>query len=439
MATPIITVEGISKQYHIGSRRGYTTFRDAIANAFSEPLRRLRNFGRSSSREADTFWALKDVSFDVAEGEVIGLIGRNGAGKSTLLKILSRVTDPTAGSAVLDGRIGSLLEVGTGFHPELTGRENVYLSGAILGMHRSEIRSKFDQIVEFSGVGKFVDTPVKRYSSGMLVRLGFAVAAHLEPEILLIDEVLAVGDSEFQRKCLGKMSEVAHGHRTVVFVSHNMSAIMNLCHSAVLLDEGRVVYHGTPQGAVEQYLGMIAESRTGFVDLTEHRGRPPAMKPVITSIAMRGNGNDSEYGSVIHTGDDMVLELTYDTGGETLNHAFVGIHTSLGERICSVGTHLDPEFHETLCGKGTLQCRLPEICLTAGDYSLTVCLGNKPGTNVDMVQDAMRFRVELADYFGTGERLLHGQGHIAQRCRFHPLATEEIAPCGARHRVSSAR
>jgi len=247
---PIIKVENISKQYRIGAtRESYPTLRDALAGAIRSPL------GRRRRRAAtETIWALKDVSFEVAPGEVVGIIGRNGAGKSTLLKILSRITEPTTGRAELYGRTASLLEVGTGFHPELTGRENMFLNAAILGMPRSEIESKFDEIVAFAEIEKFIDTPVKHYSSGMYVRLAFAVAAHLEPDVLIVDEVLAVGDTAFQKKCLGKMQGVTQHGRTVLFVSHSMSAVKSLCGRALLLDSGRVACEGDVHEVVDQYL-----------------------------------------------------------------------------------------------------------------------------------------------------------------------------------------
>src|SRR5258707_5219817 len=231
---PIIKVEGLSKQYRIGVRQeSFATLRDAIAGAVRAPLNRLRRNGHSAN---NTIWALKDVGFEVAPGEALGIIGRNGAGKSTLLKLLSRITEPTTGEVELYGRVGSLLEVGTGFHPELTGRENIFLNGAVLGMRRAEIARKFDEIVAFAEVDEFLDTPVKHYSSGMYMRLAFAVAAHLEPEILVIDEVLAVGDAQFQKKCLGKMEDVSKNEgRTVLFVSHNMGAIKSLCTTSIIL------------------------------------------------------------------------------------------------------------------------------------------------------------------------------------------------------------
>src|SRR6266550_2944240 len=250
MKQPIIKVESLSKRYRIGTL-GHTSFRDAVAGAVRAPLRSLR--GKNGPDE-NTIWALKDVSFEVAPGEIIGIIGRNGSGKSTLLKILSRITRPTSGRVALKGRVGSLLEVGTGFHSELSGRENVFLNGAVLGMTRREIENKFDEIVAFAETEQFLDTPVKHYSSGMTVRLAFAVAAHLEPEILIIDEVLAVGDIAFQKKCLGKMNEVARHGRTVLFVSHDISAINALCQRAILLHEGSLVMDGLTRDVSRYYL-----------------------------------------------------------------------------------------------------------------------------------------------------------------------------------------
>src|SRR6266699_1579953 len=257
MSDIAIQCEGIGKQYRIGERESYKALRDVITDAIKSPFRRLRQAANGSERTGNgkpTIWALQDVSFEVKEGEVLGIIGRNGAGKSTLLKILSRITEPTCGYAEIDGRIGSLLEVGTGFHPELTGRDNIFLNGAILGMRRAEVSRKFDEIVAFAEVEKFIDTPVKRYSSGMYVRLAFAVAAHMETEILLVDEVLAVGDAQFQKKCLGKMGDVARRGRTVLFVSHNMSAIQLLCSHAIRLGSGRIVGNGPAREKVEDYL-----------------------------------------------------------------------------------------------------------------------------------------------------------------------------------------
>jgi lipopolysaccharide transport system ATP-binding protein len=258
----VIEAEGIAKCYRLGEREAYRALRDVLAGALTAPLRRPRERGGPAAE----VWALDDVSFALARGEVLGLIGANGAGKSTLLKVLSRITDPTRGRVVLRGRVGSLLEVGTGFHPELTGRENIFLNGTILGMRRAEIVRRFDEIVDFSGAGRFLDTPVKRYSSGMQVRLAFAVAAHLQPEILLVDEVLAVGDAEFQQKCLGKMRDVTREGRTVVFVSHNLAAVRALCAHALVLEKGRLVFDGPTGEAVDHYLGREDTRSAGIVE-----------------------------------------------------------------------------------------------------------------------------------------------------------------------------
>ena len=261
MGDTVVRVEGLGKQYRIGARRRYRTLRETVVEAATAPLRWWRR-GSAGDRggPANRIWALRDVSFEVKRGDVVGVVGRNGAGKSTLLKLLSQITEPTTGEVEIRGRVGSLLEVGTGFHPELTGRENVYLNGAILGMARAEIRAKFDEIVAFAEVEAFLDTPVKRYSSGMYMRLAFAVAAHLEPEILVVDEVLAVGDAAFQKKCLGKMKDVSRQGRTVLFVSHNMHAVNALCSRGLVLHQGRVAFDGTAAGSVARYLDQGASA-----------------------------------------------------------------------------------------------------------------------------------------------------------------------------------
>src|SRR5574341_352062 len=262
MSNIAIKAEKLSKLYRIGGpQEKYKTLRDVVADILSSPLRQLSSvIGNSNSKPQNTFWALKDVSFEIQKGAVTGIIGRNGAGKSTLLKILSRITEPTSGYAEIRGRVRSLLEVGTGFHQELTGRENILLNGAILGMKRTEIDRKFDEIVSFAEIEKFIDTPVKRYSSGMYLRLAFAVAAHLESEILLVDEVLAVGDAAFQRKCLGKMGEVAKQGRTVLFVSHNMSAVKEMCQQGILLDSGRIIFKGDSAQCLAKYMRWLEEA-----------------------------------------------------------------------------------------------------------------------------------------------------------------------------------
>jgi len=280
MADLAVCVQNVGKRFRIGQPQGgYHTLREAIAGLLTTPIRRAK--GGAARKTSDTIWALRDVSFNVQQGEVVGIIGRNGAGKSTLLKILSQITEPTEGYADICGRVAALLEVGTGFHPELTGRENLYLNGAILGMTRAEISRKFDEIVTFAGVERFIDTPVKHYSSGMTVRLAFAVAAHLEPEILIIDEVLAVGDAAFQKRCLGKMEGVAKAGRTVLFVSHNMIAVQSLCHRAIWLDEGKIVEDGKPVEVVSHYL------KNAVATLTEQCWNDPDRAPGNQTVRLR--------------------------------------------------------------------------------------------------------------------------------------------------------
>lgn len=288
---PIIEIKHLSKQYSIGMDKTYKTLSESFVSAVRHPLKALKDCSRSNN----TFWALKDVNFEVEKGEVIGIIGKNGAGKSTLLKILSRITYPTEGEVRVHGRIGSLLEVGTGFHPELSGRENIYFNGAILGMKKKEIDEKFDEIVKFSGVEKFLDTPVKRYSSGMQVRLAFSVAANLDPEILVVDEVLAVGDASFQKKCLGKMEDVSKGGRTILFVSHNMKAIRNLCTKVIWLRDGQVVDSGETNEIIDRYLieSLKAGSVNDVKKLIQQLPEDPAFKLIDVKVAQNGNITDT--------------------------------------------------------------------------------------------------------------------------------------------------
>ena len=308
---PAIIVENLGKKYFIRHRRkeGYKTLRDVLANNVKALGRRLihRQTSCPPIPSKEEFWALKNVSFEIIPGERIGVIGRNGAGKSTLLKLLSRITDPSDGRIELLGRVGSLLEVGTGFHPELTGRENIFLNGAILGMSRDDIRKRFDEIVAFAEVGKFLDTPVKRYSSGMYVRLAFAVAAHLEPEILLVDEVLAVGDAQFQKKCLGKMEEAGSEGRTVLFVSHNMSIIANLCDQTILMDGGRIVMQGATKNVVQKYLEMGIGTESGQVKWEGGTG-----DDIVKLFAIRVCDESGKVCTTMDVAKSFYLELEYE-------------------------------------------------------------------------------------------------------------------------------
>ncbi|MGE5221507.1 MAG: polysaccharide ABC transporter ATP-binding protein, partial [Omnitrophica WOR_2 bacterium] len=320
-----IRVENLGKQFTIGlAPERYRTLRDSLANAAAAPLHLARSLVRKNQRQPfakNKIWALRDVSFEIRQGQVLGVIGRNGAGKSTLLKILSRVTEPTEGYAEIYGRVGSLLEVGTGFHHELTGRENIYLNGAILGMKRAEIDRKFDEIVDFSEVEQFIDTPVKRYSSGMYLRLAFAVAAHLEPEILVVDEVLAVGDAEFQRKCMGKMSDVAQEGRTVLFVSHNMSAILRLTEETVVLDKGNLVYRAPTPQAIDYYMAA------GFSEEGERTWRQdeiPLDAAPFCPIAMRVRDAKGRVAETIRSTEAATVEIEY-----ALDSAITGLRVGI--------------------------------------------------------------------------------------------------------------
>jgi lipopolysaccharide transport system ATP-binding protein len=365
---PALTVENLSKEYVIGGRMVQAdTLREQVASIFRPSA--LHGQGTGKPRQ-ERFWALKDVSFDVAPGEVVGIIGRNGAGKSTLLKILSRITEPTTGRAELFGRVSSLLEVGTGFHPELSGRENVFLNGSILGMSRAEIRKKFEEIVAFSGVEKFIDTPVKRYSSGMYVRLAFSVAAHLEPEILLVDEVLSVGDAEFQRKCMGKLKEVRDEGRTVLFVSHNMQAVSTLTGRCIVLSGGRTVFLGATENAIRRYL----EGAEGGEYV--YRADPSLDAPRITRVELR----TSEPNNVQVNGAPMEVHIEITTSAALENAAVAfQVFNPLQQAYMNLWLY---DSERPLCrapGVFHLVCRIPKLRLYMGHYTLTVHFSERLG------------------------------------------------------------
>ena len=402
---PAIEARKLSKRYRLGERQGYLTLREGVVNSLAAPGRIIQNaLGRWSRRPAwrdSEFWAVRDLSFDVMPGEVVGLIGRNGAGKSTLLKLLSRVTKPTAGRAELRGQVGSLLEVGTGFHPELTGRENVYLSGAVLGMKRAEISRKFDRIVDFADVEQFIDTPVKRYSSGMYVRLAFAVAAHLETEIVLIDEVLAVGDLAFQKKCLGKIDDVAREGRTIIFVSHNMATIESLCSQALLLDHGRVRLSGTPHAVIDEYHKSIADQELGRADLSSHTGRKPGATPIMTNVRVADSRGDV---GITRTGQSLTVEVEFHSRRPLRPCLGFTIKTDRGFRVC----HLSDRFAGQLIGcpplqSGAVICEIPDLPLLPGRYWLDLWLEDSTAwVPLDKVEDAVPFDVVQSDVLGTG-------------------------------------
>ncbi len=367
--TIAVHVENLGKQYKIGAapqtRGNYNTLRDTIANAFT----------RRKRLEVDnTIWAVNDISFDVEEGQVLGIIGHNGAGKSTLLKLLSRVVEPTTGMIQLRGRVGSLLEVGTGFHPELTGRENLYLNGAILGMKRSEIERKFDEIVAFSEVEKFIDTPVKRYSSGMYLRLAFAVAAHLEPEILVVDEVLAVGDAEFQRKCIGKMNDVAEAGRTVLFVSHNMSAVLRLTDESIVLEKGKMIMRAPSSEAVDYYLSA-GHARAG--EKVWDQADVPVTAAPFNPRAIRIVDNRGNVVETVRSTEEFTLEFEYELDAP-ITGLRVGIYlyTARGEPVFTSFDTDDARMFNThtdrAAGRYVSRCVLPPDMLNAGRYTLGV-------------------------------------------------------------------
>ncbi len=397
MAETVIRVEHLSKQYRIGRiQTRYETLRDQI----TEAARNL--FRRNHGDEAETIiWALRDVSFELQRGKVLGIIGANGAGKSTLLKILSRITEPTEGRVWIKGRVGALLEVGTGFHPELTGRENVYLNGAILGMTKDEIDRKFDEIVEFAEVGPFIDTPVKHYSSGMQVRLAFAVAAHLEPEILLVDEVLSVGDAAFQRKSLGKMRGVVGEGRTVLLVSHNMASVEQLCDEAILLEQGRIVQIGNPAEVIRHYLRRHSGLKMTSVDLRNHPSRRPGSRPVFQQIRLLdAEGMEAKTFPV---GDTLAIELTLDTGGERLSNATlsVSIADDRDQTICKFKTSKQINDVLNLGGRTIVTLTWPDCNLAPGDYTLS--LGLRSGRDsVDQIEQAAVFEMVPGNIYGTG-------------------------------------
>ncbi len=395
----------IGKRYHLGaSTEPYGTVREAIVRAATWPLRVLK--GTPPAERPREFWALKDVSFDVAAGEVVGIIGRNGAGKSTLLKVLSRITEPTEGHADITGRVASLLEVGTGFHPELTGRENILLNGAILGMRRAEIRERFDEIVAFAEVESFIDTAVKHYSSGMYLRLAFAVAAHLQPEILFIDEVLAVGDAAFQRKCLGKMGDVSRAGRTVFFVSHNMSAVQSLCQRVIWLDRGKLARDGQTSTVVAEYMRAAATS-------TADRTWPDAATaPGNDRIRVRAVRLQTDDGCAIEEmtiRTSFTLEIQYwNLVPDTLLNLSLAIFNQEGLQVLASTTSLDPNWHGKPhpVGLFTSRCRIPGDLLNDGLYRTELMFVKDSAIALYKMDDLISFELHdepsaRGDYYGV--------------------------------------
>jgi lipopolysaccharide transport system ATP-binding protein len=406
MTDVAIRCDGLAKQYRLGERESYKALRDVIAYAFASPFRRLLSTRRHSSDDSagskkPYIWALKDVSFEIKRGEVVGIIGRNGAGKSTLLKILSRITEPTHGHADVWGRVGSLLEVGTGFHPELTGRDNIFLNGAILGMRRAEIARKFDEIVTFAEVEKFIDTPVKRYSSGMYVRLAFAVAAHMETEIVLVDEVLAVGDAQFQKKCFEKFRQISTGGRTILFVSHNMAALRTVCQSAIVLDFGGVIHRAEVNSAVDRYL-----SRLNSESVAAHTVETNSF--VIEEVVVT-----SSEGPSIKTFDDIEIRVKFTTKVDVREPGlYVGIRTLENQRVAGLDFR-DFQTAPLIHAGETVEMgfRVTEMPFLPGDYELELHLKDMAEHRIEIVPRAFAFQIAETPIYGT-RKLDSWFGHV---------------------------
>ena len=407
--TTAISVKNLGKQYRIGAAQTkfkYGMLREVLVDAAMTPVRiykAMTGKGSRGTNNTSSFWALKDVSFDVEEGKVLGIVGRNGAGKSTLLKILSRVTEPTVGTVSVRGRVGSLLEVGTGFHPELTGRENIFMNGAILGMKNAEIESKFDEIVEFSEVSQFIDTPVKRYSSGMYLRLAFAVAAHLEPEILVVDEVLAVGDAEFQRKCLGKMGDVAQQGRTVLFVSHNMSAILRLTQEAIVLNKGQLMMRAPTQEAVDFYLSSgQAQAGERLWDVED----VPASSAPFRPISLKVKDRSGKVVDTVRSTEPVHIEFEYQLDAP-ITGLRIGFYLSTmrGEYVLASFDTDNPEMFEKFdlrkSGHFVSRAEIPADIFNEGRYSLGVNASSFGVRRYFMDENALAFNVDISGAPGT--------------------------------------
>jgi lipopolysaccharide transport system ATP-binding protein len=417
---PIMKVRDVSKRYRLGKRETHNQLREKIVNTVGGSLRALRaRMDRTTRRIEDSegeLWALRDVSFDVAPGEVLGIIGRNGGGKSTLMKILARITEPTTGKIELYGRVGSLLEVGTGFHPELTGRENIFLNGAILGMKRTEIAGRFDEIVDFSGIELFIDTPVKRYSSGMYVRLAFAVAAHLEPEILLIDEVLAVGDSEFQRKCLGKMGDVARAGRTVLFISHDMSAVQSLCEKCMLLKSGKIVASGPSNEVIGGYIASMMRTDSGTASLVNHPGRRTGWVRSMTSVKL--SSVSAQPVAVVAMGAPLSVNVCFECPEPISPVLGIVIKNARGVPIIGFNNkYIGGYRFDQRVRCGTVSCHIDSVPLVPGSYFVDLWL-NDGHDDIDVVFDGISFEVLAADVFRTGHLPPVGTGDIFMEARF---------------------
>ena len=411
MSEPVIRVDGLGKRYRLGRLQSYRTVREDLTETMTRAWNRLMPWARSADsgpeEGASHIWALRHVSLEIRPGEVVGLIGRNGAGKTTLLKMLSRIVEPTEGQAMIHGRTNSLLEVGTGFHPELTGRENIFLNGAILGMQRAEIARKFDAIVDFAEVRPFIDTPVKRYSSGMFVRLAFAVAAHLEPDVLFVDEVLAVGDAAFQEKCLGRMSQASRAGWAVVFVSHNMEAVLRLCTRVVWLDQGRIMMDDTPQRSIGAYLEHIrhrqASADNGRVSLIEHPGRRKTLDGLVRLVSCVITADHGERGAV-PSGGSCRIRLGYRTDtplrGQRINFGVIFRGEGSG-RLTSCWSQVASDDLDVLGTEGEVECVIHRLGLVPGRYILDIGCQVASAWS-DMIYEAVMVDVVSGPFYASG-------------------------------------
>jgi lipopolysaccharide transport system ATP-binding protein len=428
MSDTVIRVENLGKKYIIGHQQQerYTALRDVITNKVKSLGSLINPKAKSENPAFEEFWALKDVSFDIKQGDRVGIIGRNGAGKSTLLKILSRITEPTTGSIKIKGRVASLLEVGTGFHPELTGRENIFLNGAILGMGKEEIKRKFDEIVAFAEVEKFLDTPVKRYSSGMYVRLAFAVAAHLEPEILIVDEVLAVGDVQFQKKCFGKMEDVGKEGRTVIFVSHNMPTIQALCQRAIWLQKGSVQIDDKSEKVISSYLTIGLNLAEAEVDLTSHPRRNNSQESAIKRIWLLNSEGLKK--NVILMGSKVSIYIEFKLSRSFKNPAFgFGIEDEYGKRIFSLNNYMKPTSSPTTNIISGIAClTINSLPLLPGSYFITPSIAENQHTLIDFVEQAISIEVQPYDIYNSGKIPEKSQGIIFIDGEINLFPTEKI-------------
>jgi lipopolysaccharide transport system ATP-binding protein len=426
MSDTVIRVENLGKKYIIGHQQQerYTALRDVITNKVKSLGSLINPQAKNENPAFEEFWALKDVSFDIKQGDRVGIIGRNGAGKSTLLKILSRITEPTKGSIKIKGRVASLLEVGTGFHPELTGRENIFLNGAILGMGKEEIKRKFDEIVAFAEVEKFLDTPVKRYSSGMYVRLAFAVAAHLEPEILIVDEVLAVGDAQFQKKCLGKMEDVGKEGRTVIFVSHQMAAIQKLCSRTIVLSNGVVKFDGTTSSGINFYLQDLENStrNTQIVNMP----RSGTGDILITGFSIKNSHGDDV--SSVACGEDIDLVFYYESKNNILKNVSIGfsIHNIFGDTISVLYSDYIGQIFTVDSYKGKFKCKLKDFPYSNGRYFIGARIISN-GVEIDWPKGFIGcIDVEAGDFYNTGNINHSGIGSVLIRGNWELETLEEV-------------